>query len=404
MSTRCGLPLLALLSLVACRTDAPERRGPTVRDSAGIRIVENTTPLWQEGEEWRMSEEPVVDIGGGDTEEEHLFQVVGATRLADGRVAVANAGSHELRFYSESGVFLHAAGGQGDGPGEFQRLLWLQRYAGDSLVTFDIGQLRISFFDAAGKLARTVNLRATEEVAAPIARGMFSDGSFLAVAAVRLPAQPTSGTTRPPAAIYWYSTSGDSSLHVGTYPSLESFVQVRADGRYGRASPFFGRTSRFVVHNSSIYAGDNAHYEVHVLGPRGALMTIIRKEHDPIPVTPADIEAVHEDRLRQYDDDQTRDVMERWYREIPEPDEFPAFSSFNVDDQGGLWIRRYDRPGDDVPKWDVFDAEGQWLGTLTMPPGFEPLDIGSDYVLGLWRDADDVEHVRMYELVKSERR
>ncbi len=39
-------------------------------------------------------------------------------------------------------------------------------------------------------------------------------------------------------------------------------------------------------------------------------------------------------------------------------------------------------------------------GTLGLPPRFQPLDIGPDYILGLWRDADDVEHVRMYQLVK----
>ena len=35
-----------------------------------------------------------------------------------------------------------------------------------------------------------------------------------------------------------------------------------------------------------------------------------------------------------------------------------------------------------------------------MPARFEPRHIGSDYVLGVWRNDDDVEHVMMYELVK----
>jgi hypothetical protein len=35
-----------------------------------------------------------------------------------------------------------------------------------------------------------------------------------------------------------------------------------------------------------------------------------------------------------------------------------------------------------------------------MPTGLRVTEIGPDYVLGLWRDADDVEHVRMYELIK----
>jgi len=39
---------------------------------------------------------------------------------------------------------------------------------------------------------------------------------------------------------------------------------------------------------------------------------------------------------------------------------------------------------------------------LGLPPRFQPLDIGPDYILGLWRDADDVEQVRLYGLVKPE--
>ena len=58
--------LLALASFAACATDAPERRRPVVRDSGGIRIVENTAPLWQPGQEWRLSPEPMVEpMGAG---------------------------------------------------------------------------------------------------------------------------------------------------------------------------------------------------------------------------------------------------------------------------------------------------------------------------------------------------
>lgn len=50
--------------------------------------------------------------------------------------------------------------------------------------------------------------------------------------------------------------------------------------------------------------------------------------------------------------------------------------------------------------WDVFDSTGRWLCTVTMPAGFTPLDIGNDDVAGLARDADDVEYVRLYRLLK----
>jgi hypothetical protein len=35
---------------------------------------------------------------------------------------------------------------------------------------------------------------------------------------------------------------------------------------------------------------------------------------------------------------------------------------------------------------------------VTFPDRFEPRTIGSDKVAGVWKDADDVEHVRVYAI------
>ncbi len=71
-----------------------------------------------------------------------------------------------------------------------------------------------------------------------------------------------------------------------------------------------------------------------------------------------------------------------------------------IDEEGNVWVHEFTKPGDAQATWAVFDSTGILLGRLTAPPRFEPHDIGPDYVLGVWRDVDDVEHVRMYELVK----
>jgi hypothetical protein len=68
---------------------------------------------------------------------------------------------------------------------------------------------------------------------------------------------------------------------------------------------------------------------------------------------------------------------------------------------GNLWVQEYRMPGDNTPpRWSVFDIDGIPLGEVAYPDGFSPLDIGSDYVLGVWSDADDVEHVQLYDLIK----
>jgi hypothetical protein len=87
----------------------------------------------------------------------------------------------------------------------------------------------------------------------------------------------------------------------------------------------------------------------------------------------------------------------------------PAYAQL-VDNDRNLWVsdasldwylaQGFSRVPAGPVAWRVFDRDGRWLGSVTMPPRFRPMDIGSDYVLGLWRDADDVEHVRLYQLTR----
>jgi hypothetical protein len=49
----------------------------------------------------------------------------------------------------------------------------------------------------------------------------------------------------------------------------------------------------------------------------------------------------------------------------------------------------------------VFDEGGAALGVVPLPPRFTPHQIGNDFVLGAWKDELDVEHVRLYRLLKG---
>ena len=41
------------------------------------------------------------------------------------------------------------------------------------------------------------------------------------------------------------------------------------------------------------------------------------------------------------------------------------------------------------------------LASAHTPAGVRILDIGTDYVLGLWQDENDVEYVRLFRLMKG---
>jgi hypothetical protein len=110
----------------------------------------------QKLEQWTLSERPVVQIGVVEGEEAYqLHNAVSAVRLTDGRIAVLNAGTQQLRFFDARGRFQKSVGGRGSGPGEFRRPERLYRGSADSVYVYDSALRRESWYDGTGELART---------------------------------------------------------------------------------------------------------------------------------------------------------------------------------------------------------------------------------------------------------
>ena len=109
-----------------------------------------------------------------------------------------------------------------------------------------------------------------------------------------------------------------------------------------------------------------------------------------------------------------RDRLASAQVDAPDPavlPELPAFSRMIGDRAGHVWVQEVsdDREPADwefgAPRgsavWRVLSPEGQWLGSIRMPDGFQPHAIGTDWVLGVWTDDFDVEFVQLYELSRS---
>ena len=111
--------------------------------------------------------------------------------------------------------------------------------------------------------------------------------------------------------------------------------------------------------------------------------------------------------------DQLRDQRARNFDSSPVATYHPAFLRMLVDGGGNLWLQEraleHQLPGgtggfqatvDAAMRWSVFSPDGVWLTDVTTPPGFRVFEIGEDYVLGLARDENAVEQVRLYSLRK----
>ncbi len=384
------------LALAACAPDA-ERSTATVSDSAGITIVESHAPLWNAEHVWRLSETPLVTIGTVEGADEYqLYRVRSAVRLADGRIVVANSGTNELRFYDADGVYLFTRGGEGGGPGEFQSMgdIWT---LGDSLFIHDFSQMRITVYSTAGEFGRTFRVREAPDGGFPFPEGVLAPHHLLVRRTPR-DSELSAGFNRDTSLYLRYSLDGEPLDSLGWYPGDESYMGFAEDFTYGTSAPFGLRTYMLAA-GDLLYYGSSDVYEIEVRGADGTLQRLIRRPVPNAPVTAEEVEEFH----RRYEEREERmsPIWRNLYSQMTLPETKPAYGRLLADVEGNLWVADYTQERDDAGTWSVFDPEGRFLGTVETPTGGRVLQIGRDFVLGVWRDEFDVEYVRLYELIKN---
>jgi hypothetical protein len=397
-----GACVVLSMSNAACGGDA-RAAGPTVRDSAGIRIVQNERPAWKKGQEWRVDAEPLVDVGGEEGDANQQFaRVADAVRLSDGTLLVADGQVNELRAFDAQGRYLRTLGRAGGGPGEFKGLEKLYLLPGDTVAAFDYMSARLSFFAPTGAFARGVGLGRLEKDLPPRPLGVFSDGSLLVGPMYNPVFNNSPKPSRDTVPLARYSAAGAQSASLGRVAGEETvtLVNTSGEGFAMRDRVPFGLATSFAVHGDRLLVGDNAKYELVERRPDGAVVRLIRRAGEPEAVTEADRAAYLEQRRSAMSQsDRFREAAERMLKSMPFPPRKGHFAGLRMDAEGNAWVERHPAPGADTP-WDVFDAEGRLLGTVTTPAGLRVTQIGADFVAGVWKDELDVAHVRVHRIVK----
>lgn len=373
-------------------------------DSAGVEIVLNDRASWREGEGWRIPEQPEVDIGVVDGDPAYQFSDVrGAARLSDGTIVVANGQSNELRFFDRAGRHLRTAGRTGGGPGEFRGLQRVMRLAGDTLATWDFASRRVSYFAPGGEFVRSIDVPLIEGRSIPRVDGVFADGSLLVTPLINPAFRPGTDIARDTATYLRLSRTGEPMGTLGRFPGQQTVsVATTGEGQFNiRTNLPFGLATFRAVRGERLYVGDSERYEIAVHDAGGRVVRRVRKSHRPIPLTPEEVESFKQRERERGAPGGNRQVQERMLAAMRFPETKAAFEDLAVDAEGAIWVREYPEVGDDNPEWTVFDPAGRLLGRVAVPVGVTVLDIGPDYLLGVWRDDLDVEHVRLYRLEKD---
>lgn len=260
----------------------------------------------------------------------------------------------------------------------------------------------MSIFDSAGKFVRSFNLRFVAESAAfPSLIVPFSTGTLLIGLQRILEAEELATGLRRESVTYLRCDMEGAVLDtIGIFPGEERYVAILGDG-IEVVPRGFGRSPRVAVYKDDFFYGSGDFYEIGKYASDGTLRRLIRVTRPNRALSETDIEHYRQVQLEPFTDEFVRRVLERVYTEMPYPATMPAYGQMVTDAQGHLWVAEYPWPTEDQPRWTVFDPEGVMLGIVETPPRFTVYQIGSDFVLGRWRDELDVEHVQIYRLIKA---
>jgi hypothetical protein len=396
------LPVL-LVALAAC-SDAAGHATSTITDSAGVQIVTSTAPAWADGEGWTIDTTPVVDIGGSDADPHYdLLRIRGVTRLSDGRIAVLSAGSTQLMIYDSAGTWISSSGRDGEGPGEFRSPFALYRFAGDTLVTYDMQLRRVSRFGPDGAFLHSVSTSQAAGGAYVVPVAHLADGSWVGRTSAGFTPDTRPGAMRQPQTLLRLTPEMSSEADtITTVTGSESWIVTGGSGKQRFAQIYdvpLGYSSSYTTHDSLIYVGDNERYEINVLRPDGSLVRSIRRGGELPQVTDEMRDHLKADFL---DGVPAGDVAEQTaiWDAFPKHERMPAYDDFMVDADGNLWVMRARVLSSDPASADVFDPSGRLLGSVTLPANVKLFEIGTEYVLGVWKDDMDLQHVRMYSIRK----
>lgn len=385
---------------------AAQRPTPLIRDSAGVAIVSYARDVAPQ----RFALQPSgVEIGTAPGSE--LVRVIAAIRMPNGRVIVGDAGRKQLLRFGTGGALEKVLARDGGGPGEVVQLRSMSRHGPDSIVTYDGRQVRFAVFSDSG-FVRQVVLQISEYMytAEMSLLGVLRDGRVLVTSggSIALSDRGPARTERAVFPVVSYTRDGRPIRLVGRYPGFEIEVSVIREGPltggFQRGPRLFGATSSFGLSQDQVVVLDNATFQFDVVDTTGRLIRRVRRQHVPEAVRPAHMAAYAEDRVSALNDPARRASLRGTFERAAHAPVFPALEArIVVDAQQRIWLGAYRRPGDREQTWWVFGIDGTLYGQVTVPTALTVMDAGSDYVLGVWRDADGVQTIRQYRLVPGAR-
>ena len=352
-----------------------------------------------------LANEALVRVGLLDGPGEYLFSnIVGAARLQDGSIVVADEQSHEVRMFDANGRHVWTSGREGEGPGEYRGLRLMRGCPGATVMIFDWNQNRITRLGPDGGVVDTRVLDAIEvspyndPTCAPngdLVFDVWPESEWDDAETVAL-----SEFYRWKVDLSWEGDDGVGTLASGI-PGAERF---NYDG--GSGPRRWGKDMAFAVTATGVWYGSADDYELEHVDWTGRVTRMARWAGPDLEVTREHLDRYRDAYLALYETpaERRRVERERW-PEIRDdlPERFPAYVSdglLSLPD-GSLWVVPHPWRGLGADEYHLLGPDGEWLHRLTIPSGRTLLDAGPGWMMLLEEGDFDEQSVAVYELVEG---
>ena len=397
MSARRILRLMVIATIIAVAAGAcTQSSGPPNRvvDSAGVRIVINSRPTWAAGAEWTVSPRASLRLpAAGNDSTPELLTVEGAFRTSDGSIIVGDRGASAVRFFDRAGKLVRTVGREGQGPGEFEYLSWMQACGGDSAFALDNANGLVTVLGPDGRLGRRFSINTPEPGHSPFTTRCRRNGSILAAGWGSSEARPER-PYRPVVPVSVAGPDGAVRADLGRFPGTEMAPEFR-----GATVRRLGRWLVLGLGDSTAWVATNESSEFRGFDRRsGALRMLVRTPSVEHPVSSADWEFHRRRAIDSSDSEARRERVRNQFKATEPPKRFPSFLNLVVDADNDLWFQPFPRVEDSVPRWLVFRADGVFLGSVALPASLRILEIGTNYVLGAGQDSTGAPYVALHDL------
>lgn len=345
---------------------------------------------------WTVDPKPLLDIKGVRDNGDVAFGVaLGATRLGNGTLVVLDGGQPGLRFFDAAGRLSKTVGRGGQGPGEFRFVYWLGQCARDTLFVWDPPQQRMTVFDANGGLVSSFRPGGNEVLWLACSRSG-------AIGYAGTPPREATQRTGPPGGTYAF-LYGRSKITLMDTKGAETAtltdalgVEMVLPGRGGFPRPL-GRPMSFAMSATRVFVAAPDSSAVHAYGLDGKRMGSVPLRVPERKSTKSQYEAAT-DAILLFSPAQVRDQARTRLLEIPAPELLPPLSAVFTDPGGLLWVQ-LSVPGDPDTQLRVVRAEGAAVvAEVRIPQNLTIYEIGADYIIGSHQDADGEQHVVMFRL------